>query len=570
MKKITLLLMAVLAWVGAVSAQEAQSPVTFNWAHSVEGAVVGGNNVLEMVKTNDGAYVVATKFGTKTGSQTVKFDGEVMDGVTGSPYSEGNSNNGNLLLQKVSNTGSVAWNVYSRKGDISSANLSATSDGGTIVVLKTRAWVKAAGYDNLLEIVGADGTVTTIKDMGTMAGEYRLLVLKLDADGKLQWSRLVSSLVKSYDNGHTLDNVYLNSCVLDADGNIYLAGNFRSSLYFKKADGSVVTLESKSTPDKYFNAQNTLGDLFLVKLDKDGYYQTSLITDNVEFASIDQMALDGEKIYLDGRLLGKNATVEFGNKSLVASTDKQSLLVASVNIADLSVNYANVLYPVVNSKNNFVIQNKGAQYIDGVVYFTGSLNGGLSKENKGAAFVESGTTQLKGYVAKMDATTGDFSAQLYKEGAISNFFGVCPLKSTLYAFGYDMSKGAILVPFEQSSLTVGTPIVVANGGTVAAAAAPVIDGDNLIMMNRSNKQMSFYNTETKSATVSGYSAFYYSYKINNTATGINSAKADAANGKVNVYTTDGIFVKSVTSVAEAKQGLAKGVYVVGNQKVVVE
>ena len=570
MKKITLLLMAVLAWVGTVSAQDAQSAVTFNWAHSVEGAVNGGNNVLGMIKTNDDAYLIASKFGTKTGNQTVKFDGEVLEGIEGSPYSSGNSNNGNLILQKISNMGSVVWNIYTRKGDISSANLAPSSDGGSIIVLKTRAWVKEAGYDNLLEIVDATGAVTTIKDMGTMASEYRFLVLKLNADGKVQWSRLVSGLVKSYDKGNTVDNAYLNACVVDADDNIYLAGNFRSSLYFKKADGTLVTLVSKSSPDEYFTTQNVIGDLFLVKLDKDGYYQNSLVTENVNYASFDQMTIHDGKIFLDGRLQTKGSSVSLGNLSVAASAERQSLLLASINTSDLSVNYAKVLFPVANSSKNFVIQNKGAQYADGTVYFTGSLNGGLSKEADGTAFVESGATQLKGYVIKMDAATGEVTAQLYKDTGISNFFGVYPASNTLYAFGYNYSMGALIVPFDKETLKVGTAITIAKGGTPGNAAEPIVDGDNFILMHRSNKQITYYGTDTKSASVSGFSAFYYSYKINETSTGVNAAKADVENTGVNVYTTDGIFVKTATSVAEAKQGLAKGVYVIGNQKVVVE
>lgn len=568
MKKITLLLMAVLAWVGMANAQDTQSPVTFNWAHTVEGAGNGGNNVFGMVKVQDGSYLVATKLGSKTGAQTVKFDGEEMTGVETSPYS-GTSTNGNLLLQKVTNAGSVTWNVYTRKGDVSSVNLAATSDGGNIIALKTRAWVKEAGYDNLLEIVDATGAVTTIKDMGTMASEYRFLILKLDADGKLSWSRLVSGLVKSYGTKNTVDNAYLYACVVDADDNIYLGGNFRSALYFKKADGTVATLEAKSTPDEYFDTQKSVGDLFLAKLDKDGYYENSIITDNVSFASIDQMAIADGKIYLDGRLQGNDAMVTFGDKSFTASTVKQNLLVASVNAADLSINYAKVLYPVLNSKNSFVIQNKGAQVDAETVYFTGSLNGGLSNELDGTAFVETGATNLKGYVIKMDAATGEVAAQTYKEGSVSNFFGVYPLETSLYAYGYETKTGAVLVPFNKASLEVGTLIAITQGGTVAAAACPIIDGDNLVMMNRDNKQETYYGTETKSATVNSWSTFYYSYKVNAASTGIVTAKADT-NGKVNVYTTDGILVKSAASADEAKQGLAKGVYVIGNQKVVVD
>ncbi len=566
MKKITLLLMAVLVCVGAVSAQEAQSAITFNWAHNIEGAVNSGNNCLDMVKSSDGSYLLASKFGSKTGSLTLKFDGEVVDGIVGSPYT-GNSSNDNLLLQKVSNAGSVAWNVYTRKGDVSTVCLAATSDGGNIIALKSRAWVKEAGYDNLLEVVDAASTVTTIKDMGTVAGEYRFLILKIDADGKLVWSRLVSGLVKTYGDKSTVDNAYLNACVVDADDNIYLGGNFRSELHFKKSDGSVETLVAKSTPDAYFDTQMSVGDLFLAKLDKDGYYVNSLITDNVTYASIDQMAFADGKIYLDARLQGKEATVAFADKSVAANASYQNLLVASVNASDLSVNYAKVLFPVLNSSKKFVIQNKGAQVDGETVYFTGSLNGGLSNELDGKAFVETGSIQLKGYVVKMDAATGEVAAQVMKDGGISNFFGVYPCGNAFYAFGYDMASGAILTPFDKASMEAGSSIVVAKGKNIAAAATPIIDGENLIMMNRGQSQQSYSATDVLSAKVSGYSVFFYSYKVNSIATAISAAKADAAKSSVSVYTTDGILMKTVSSVAEAMQGLSKGIYVIGGQKV---
>ena len=81
MKKITLLLMAVLAWVGSVSAQEAQSLLNFSWAHTVEGAANASNNVFEAQKAADGSYFVANKIGTKTGALTAKFDGTAIDKI---------------------------------------------------------------------------------------------------------------------------------------------------------------------------------------------------------------------------------------------------------------------------------------------------------------------------------------------------------------------------------------------------------------------------------------------------------------------------------------------------------
>ena len=41
-------------------------------------------------------------------------------------------------------------------------------------------------------------------------------------------------------------------------------------------------------------------------------------------------------------------------------------------------------------------------------------------------------------------------------------------------------------------------------------------------------------------------------------------------GMMNVYTLDGRFVKTQTNKEEAKQGLAPGIYIIGNEKAVVK
>lgn len=56
-KKFTLLLAAFMLLM--VSAQ-AQSPLTFQWAHSVDGNTTAGDNVIGMAKSSDGNYYVAT------------------------------------------------------------------------------------------------------------------------------------------------------------------------------------------------------------------------------------------------------------------------------------------------------------------------------------------------------------------------------------------------------------------------------------------------------------------------------------------------------------------------------
>lgn len=105
MKKIFIALFAILGFVASVKADETQSALTFQWAHSVDGATTGGDNVMGMCKSSDGYYYVATNFGTSTtqNAMNVWFDGEQLKDkygfYEGSPYT-GTSQNGNMLLQK--------------------------------------------------------------------------------------------------------------------------------------------------------------------------------------------------------------------------------------------------------------------------------------------------------------------------------------------------------------------------------------------------------------------------------------------------------------------------------------
>ena len=51
---------------------------------------------------------------------------------------------------------------------------------------------------------------------------------------------------------------------------------------------------------------------------------------------------------------------------------------------------------------------------------------------------------------------------------------------------------------------------------------------------------------------------------------INKAKAEAANGKVNVYSIDGVLLKKGVKAADAKAGLSRGTYIIGKKKVLIK
>lgn len=585
-KKFTLLLFAILSLTMSLNAQ---SPLAFQWAHSVDGATTGGDNVMGMCKSSDGYYYIATNFGTSTTQKALNvwFDGELLKNehgaYEGSPYTGTSQNgNGNMLLQKVAKDGSVVWTTFTNKGDVdhSATQIAPTSDGGVIIALKCRAWVKEAGLENMLCYVDATESETNITG-DQVESEYRYLIMKITKTGTIEWYRKITGLVKTDDVKYpTKNNIYVYGLAVDENDNIYLAGNFRTEMYLNKSDETKVTLVAKSSVDTWGgDSQNTVGDMFLVKLDSKGYYLNSIVNNGiVDCAFLDKVVYNDGKLYLDGRVKSVGNEITFGGVTVNASKDFQTQLLLSVNTEDLSVNYIKSLTSVENVKKRFVIQNKSAQYLNGYVYFTGLLNGSWKQESESENIVTNHTSaQLKGYVLKMNPETGKVEkATVRTDGGIGGFFGVYEGTKKLYAFGYGMGatdRGAIIAPIDKETYAVETPIIVCTYGIVGNATTPIVDGENFVMANRGKSAASFYGTDKKFENLKNWGSVYYSYKMSDViSTGINKPTISgvASDAIVDVYTLGGVKVKSGVAASNATEGLAKGIYIVNHKKVIVK
>lgn len=531
-KKFTLLLFAILSLTMSVNAQ---SPLTFQWAHSVDGNTTGGDNVIGMCKSSNGGYFVATSFGTsdsQTNARGLWIDGNLVDDVEGSPYT-GTSQNNNLVLQKLDTNGNVAWMIYTDEGDIdpTATQITPTSDGGAVMAIKARAWVEDAGLDVLVNFVIPNGRPVTVRDAKTQEGEYRYVIAKFSSEGQVEWTKIIYGIVKTDTKYATKNSIYVNGLAVDDSDNVYLAGNYRTDLIFEDGKGNVTaTLTSKNSllwngsKAEAWNGdpQSVVGDLFLVKLDNTGEYVLSLLADGTaKCAFFDNIVYNSGKLYIDGRVQGDGSALSLGGKSLSASETYQTQVFASVNTADLSVNYLSSLVSVPNSANRFVIQNKGAQFLNGKLYFTGLLNGGWKNNASVTDLVNTNGTLLKGYLIQVDPSSGAITnATVRTDGGIGGFFGVYEGSSNLYAFGYDYSAGAVLVPIDKSTFTVGNATVICNYGTVGNAVTPIVDGENLIMANRggkartTNNVASFYGTDSTLGNLNYWGNVYYSYKVN--------------------------------------------------------
>lgn len=558
MKKITLLLMTVLVWACSVSAQDAQSLLTFKWAHTVEGTANAANNVFESKKAADGSYLVAAKVGTKAGALTAKFDGATIDGFEGGTYKTAAT--GNLFLQKVDVDGKVAWSLYSTKCDVSAVNIAPTSDGGAILAVKSRANGTTQGF----ALVDAAGKSVAIDDMKEDA--YYLVLVKVDANGNCLWTRLQPG-----SKGTISDSFTINDCTVDENDNVYLVGKVKGDFSFSE---SVSGLFVDLLPD------NTTSNLVVMKFNADGKFVNAQ-TSGTETASstADRVVYHDGKLYVVATVTGQGMTVgeDEWEKPVEADATLPTLFLMAINANNLAdVTYVKSLSSIANKAKNptLVVQNKALNYINGNLYLTGAVNGGLSADG---VTVDTEGTMLKGFVLKANAEDGTILAMGIndkKTTGITNYFGVYEGENAIYTLGYDMAqtKSAILFTYNKSDLTKTGEFSVSNLASGAICAPMLVDDNRLLLMSRGKAApLTFVNTETQLDGFSNWGSMYCLYAISDVPTAIKSVSS-VVNGtdKVDVYSINGVRVKTDVLIENATQNLAKGIYVIGNKKVVVK
>jgi hypothetical protein len=128
-------------------------------------------------------------------------------------------------------------------------------------------------------------------------------------------------------------------------------------------------------------------------------------------------------------------------------------------------------------------------------------------------------------------------------------------------FGYYVENGATYSGFWPTSRATITVNNLKPGDYVFYCVTGVI---NAAEVPAEASSLSF------SIAKSSYLNYIDVYTCDDEAVAIESAKAEATNGPVDVYTIDGQKVKSGENIAKAIQGLKKGVYVVGGKKIAIK
>lgn len=258
------------------------------WERSLGGS--GGEIARSIAQTSDGGYVVA-------GSSNSP-DGDVTGSIGG----------GDFWIVKLDAAGIIEWDRSLGGSAVDAAySIVQTSDGGYVT----------AGY-----------TVSTNGDVTTNHGSYDFWVVKLDANGILEWQRSLGgssferaqTIVQTTDGGyvvagstHSMDGDVTYNYGGDADfwvvkldgtGTVQWQSTFGGSALetarevIQSNDGGYIVSGSSYSADGLVTNNNGSSDLWILKLDGAGNleWQRTLGGSGIEAAASIVLASDGSYI----------------------------------------------------------------------------------------------------------------------------------------------------------------------------------------------------------------------------------------------------------------------------------
>ena len=544
MKKNLLLCLgfAVLAVFGANAAEP-----TMNWAKLIESES-GQVTPEDMIESGDKVYTAA-RFQTKSNADLLGVCfGDALDVATGA-QNNATSGNYNLLLAQTDRAGAPQWYAYTNYGEVYSASLGATSDGGIVATLMVRhTYRNEDGSNRVLSVVDAKGT-TTAMELTYTAWTYHIAVLKFASDGALEWNKLIpvgdgSNDLKAWTAIDASDNVYIGGCHV---------------LPF-----SIDGVEIASPKDE--------NSLYLVKLTSTGdFVKQFAITGTTVTDYLDALKIADETVYATGRIKGDGTnSAYFGNFEITPTTYDDVYVAAFTT--DLEPKWASVVYATLS----------------------GLVKGGFSTANdtdadgvSASELIHTSSASLEGYVLEFSATDGSFDKALIHGTGISGYFAATVSDNDIYACGYSYAsgEGGVLVKFDENGNKQSSWNLVTSSGMMTGFASS-FSGKTLYASYRNrNADFNFIGSDFVIPATDDWSGVVASFNVADIESGVvalpdgNGATICGMDGAIrivsekaetfSVYDIAGRLVKSVVVEGEAAIAMPAGFYVVNGEKVIV-
>lgn len=394
---------------------------TANWVTPINAN--NGISTPETVAASDNNTFLVSKFVSKGNDNSLNFVnfGSQEKVAFGAP-NKATSGNDNLLLTKVNADGTAAWHVYSKQGRVANASAATTSDGGVVVAAVTSFTAFNAKdatdipANSILDIVDADNHTTTIEKAFAGNAVYDIVVLKISANGHLDWSKHFAA-----DDASSLTA----KIAVDNADNIYIGGQHAKTLSF--GENAVAARSAKS--------------LYLVKLDNAGNFVKSFDISGTDAEDyIDAVTFADGKIFVAGRVKAKaeGNTIAFADITLAPTTFDD--VFAAAFSTDLVPVWASIANSVAASDGKHTSQVKGIDVSEGFVLVSGLVKGGYKAAGATDAVTMSSGTKLEGMVIGFSVADGALSKGVCVSEGISGLYSATIKGNKIYAFGYNIAN----------------------------------------------------------------------------------------------------------------------------------
>lgn len=561
----------------AMSAGAQGFTATANWVTPINAN--NGISTPEAVAASDNNTFLVSKFVSKGNDNSLNFVnfGSQEKVAFGAP-NKATSGNDNLLLTKVNADGTAAWHVYSKQGRVANASAATTSDGGVVVAAVTSftAFNAKEATDipanSILDIVDADNHTTTIEKAFAGSAVFDIVVLKISADGHLDWFKHFAA-----DDASSLTA----KIAVDNADNIYIGGQHAKTLSF--GENAVAARSAKS--------------LYLVKLDNAGNFVKSFDISGTDAEDyIDAVTFADGKIFVAGRVKAKaeGNTIAFADITLAPTTFDD--VFAAAFSTDLVPVWASIANSVAASDGKHTSQVKGIDVSEGFVLVSGLVKGGYKAAGATDAVTMSSGTKLEGMVIGFSIADGALSKGVCVSEGISGLYSATIKGNKIYAFGYNIAnadkQGSSLFEFDGENANenvIATTNEPASAGYPTTFYAKFVNSSLLAGVRAKGKGINVLGNVYDYTNQKDFTATVMSINLKDVFGGISGISTTETADDARIWAVSGavkISVASPTSVAvynvagqivakrivtdETTIALPAGFYIVNGKKVVVK
>ena len=568
------LLFSMILAASAMSAGAQGFTATANWVTPINAN--NGISTPETVAASDNNTFLVSKFVSKGNDNSLNFVnfGSQEKVAFGAP-NKATSGNDNLLLTKVNADGTAAWHVYSKQGRVANASAATTSDGGVVVAAVTSftAFNAKEATDipanSILDIVDADNHTTTIEKAFAGSAVFDIVVLKISANGHLDWFKHFAA-----DDASSLTA----KIAVDNADNIYIGGQHAKTLSF--GENAVAARSAKS--------------LYLVKLDNAGNFVKSFDISGTDAEDyIDAVTFADGKIFVAGRVKAKaeGNTIAFADITLAPTTFDD--VFAAAFSTDLVPVWASIANSVAASDGKHTSQVKGIDVSEGFVLVSGLVKGGYTAAGATDAVTMSSGTKLEGMVIGFSIADGALSKGVCVSEGISGLYSATIKGNKIYAFGYNIAnadkQGSSLFEFDGENANenvIATTNEPASAGYPTTFYAKFVNSSLLAGVRAKGKGINVLGNVYDYTNQKDFTATVMSINLKDVFGGISTtetaddARIWAVSGavKISVASPTSVAVYNVAGQIVAKRivtdettiALPAGFYIVNGKKVVVK